>query len=85
MSKATYVKYIYHKRETTTYQGGNRWGLTVDGLEDQHHRPESDVGRNRKPAEVTEEEGGHVGEFGKIVNGARCSGLVTEAGSPDRR
>ena len=30
---------------------------SVDGLESQHHRLESDAGRNRKPVEVTEEGG----------------------------
>ena len=44
----------------------------VDSLEGQHHRLELDPGRNRKPVEVMEE-GGHIGEFGKIVNKACCS------------
>ena len=48
----------------------------VDGLEGQNRHLESDAGRNRKPAEVTKE-GGHMGEFGKIVNEARCSVLDT--------
>ena len=49
---------------------------SVDGLEGQHHRLESVAGRNRKPAEVTEELG-HMEEFGKIVNEAHCSILNT--------
>ena len=49
---------------------------SVEGLEGQHHRLESDVGRNRKPVEVTEEEG-HMGEFGKIVNEVCCILLYT--------
>lgn len=48
----------------------------IDGLEGQHHHLESDAGPNRKPVEVTEE-GGHMGQFGKIVNEARCSVLDT--------
>ena len=47
---------------------------SVDVLEGQHQCLESDAGRNRKSVEVTEE-GGHMGEFGKIVNEARCSVL----------
>ena len=47
---------------------------SVDGLEGQCHHLESDVGHNRKPVEVMEE-GGHMGEFGKIVNKA-CSGCT---------
>ena len=39
---------------------------SVNGLEDQHHRLESDVGHNRRPVEVIEE-AGHKGEFGKSL------------------
>ena len=44
---------------------------SISGFEDQHHHPESDLGRNSKPVEVTEE-GCHMGEFGKIVNEVGC-------------
>lgn len=37
---------------------------SVDGLEDQHPHLGSDVGRNRKTVGVTEEGGGHMGEYG---------------------
>ena len=40
----------------------------MDSLEGQHHRLESNVGRNMKPV-VVMEEGGHMGEFGWIENG----------------
>ena len=53
---------------------GGRQGSSINGFEGQHHRLESDAGHNRKPVEVTEE-GGHMGEFGKIVNEARYSVL----------
>ena len=39
---------------------------SVDGFEGQHHHLELDAGHNRKPEEVTEEEG-HMGEFGKTT------------------
>ena len=48
------------------------WHSDSDSLECQHYRLESDAHRNKKPVEVTEE-GGHMGEFGKIVNEARLS------------
>ena len=61
---------------------------SVDGLEVQHHRLESDVGRNRKSVEVTEE-AGHMGEFDcKRAAAAfwiHCSGLVSEAESPAKQ
>ena len=48
---------------------------SIDGLEGQCCRLESDADRNRKPVEVTEEEGCHMGQFGQIENKARCSVL----------
>lgn len=48
---------------------------SIDGLEVQYHCLESDAGSNRNLVEVTE--GGHIGEFGKIVIKLRCSILDT--------
>ena len=57
----TYKSIIYLTRSD---QGLEVDGFSsVDGLEVQHHHLESDVGRNRKSVEVTEE-AGHMGEFG---------------------
>ena len=49
---------------------------SVDGLEGQHHHLDLDAGRSRKPVEVMVE-GGHMGEFGRKRNEARCSVLDT--------
>ena len=48
---------------------------TIDGLEGQHRSPELDA--TTRSQWKSQRRGGHMGEFGKIVNKAHCSILDT--------